>query len=62
MKKVANLFIILGIICFIGIIVISAISRSNLISKELKTMGLIGIGYIGVILFTYGWLKRFKAK
>ena len=62
MKKLSNLFIILGLICFVGIIVISASSESDIISQELKTIGFIVLGYTGVILFTYGWLKRFKDK
>jgi len=61
MKKIANIYIFIGLLCFITIIVISAISETNIISAEVETIGFIILGYIGVIFFTYGWLKRFKA-
>jgi len=61
MKKIANIYILIGLLCFITIIVISAISETNIISAEVETIGFIILGYIGVIFFTYGWLKRFKA-
>lgn len=55
MKKIYGLFIILGIICFGGIIYISAASEKIL--KNFKTIGFFIIGYIGAILFSYGWIK-----
>ena len=60
MKKIANLYIILGLLCLVGIIVISAISEG--ITDNVKTIGFIVLGYTGAILFTYGWIKRSKSK
>jgi threonine/homoserine/homoserine lactone efflux protein len=61
-KKIPYLLIILGIICLIVIMVISALSEYEIVSKQLETIGFIFLGYLGVVLFTYGWLKRKKSK
>lgn len=58
MRRNALIAIIFGLICFVGIIVIS--SQSAFISNELKTIGFIVLCYLGVISFSYGWLKRKK--
>lgn len=60
MKKIANLYIVLGLLCLVGIIFISAISEG--IPGNVKTIGFIVLGYIGAILFSYGWIKRTKSK
>lgn len=59
MKKLTNILIIVGVLLFVGIIYISA--RSETINNDiLITIGFIVCGYIGVILFSYGWIKRSK--
>jgi len=58
MKRMKYIFILIGIVCFLGIIAISA--ESDILSQEVKTIGFIVLGYIGVISFSYGWLKKMK--
>lgn len=58
MSKLAKILIIVGILCFAGIIFISA--ESEVIPDNIKTIGFIVLGYIGVISFSYGWLNKFK--
>lgn len=58
MKKYSLIFIILGILCLIGIVILSALSEQ--IEKNLRTIGFIIFGYAGVVLFSYGWLARKK--
>ena len=60
MKKIASILILIGLLCFAGIIYISA--ESNDIPGNIATIGFIVIGYFGVIIFSYGWLKRTKEK
>lgn len=60
MKKLYILLIILGVLSFVGIILISAYSEK--LSETVKSIGFIGLGYLGIILFTYGWMKIFRNK
>jgi hypothetical protein len=60
MKKLATFAIILGLIALAGIFYISAISQDS--TPFLKTYGFIIIGYFGLILFAWGWMKIFKRK
>lgn len=60
MKKLNSLLIVIGLLCFAGIIYITA--KSEGISDSLGTIGFIVLGYLGIILFSYGWLKRTKDK
>lgn len=55
MKKLYIAAIILGLIAFIGIIIISSLSEN--IPEAVKTVGFIVVGYIGIISFSYGWMK-----
>lgn len=57
MKKVYIAAIIFGLIAFIGIIIISSLSEN--IPEIVKTVGFIALGYIGVISFSYGWMKLY---
>jgi predicted membrane channel-forming protein YqfA (hemolysin III family) len=58
MKKLYVFLIIIGLICAAGIIYISAVSEN--INENLKSIGFIITGYIGVISFTYGWVKLYS--
>ncbi|MFY9422284.1 MAG: hypothetical protein WBK54_04750 [Bacilli bacterium] len=60
MKKLAVLAILVGLAAFAGIIFISA--KSQDLSPFVKTYGFIILGYIGIISFTWGWLKIFRKK
>jgi hypothetical protein len=60
MKKLAVLAILLGLVAFAGIIVIS--SKSENLPESAKTIGFIAIGYFGVIVFAWGWMKLFNKK
>ena len=55
MRKIWVISIILGIICLVGIFMISAYSKS--LTEFQKTIGFILLCYIGVSLFAYGWMK-----
>lgn len=60
MKVKYNIFIGLGLILFCSVIVLSALSEG--IDERIKTTGFFIIGYLSVIIFTYGWLKRSAEK
>lgn len=55
MKKLYIGLIILGILCAAVIIYISAVSE--VIDENVKSIGFVVIGYLGVISFTIGWVK-----
>lgn len=52
--------IILGILVFGGTILIAAFSED--LTAGFKTWGFMVLGYIGFVLFAYGWMKIAKKK
>lgn len=60
MKKLAAFAILIGLASFVGIIIISA--KSEAISDFAQTYGFVILGYIGIISFSWGWLKLFSKK
>jgi threonine/homoserine/homoserine lactone efflux protein len=55
MKKLYYLYIAVGILSLVGIFLIAAFSPR--LNNIIKTAGFITLGYIGIISFTYGWMK-----
>ncbi|NLM31729.1 MAG: hypothetical protein GX204_03190 [Acholeplasmataceae bacterium] len=60
MKKIAYVLIILGVLSLIGTFVLSACSEN--LPAFWNRFGLIFLGYAGLALFTYGWMKAFNSK
>jgi hypothetical protein len=57
-KTMWILSLVVGTMILIGIVVIAALSEK--LGSFIKTWGFMGLGYLGFILFAYGWMKLSK--
>ncbi|HHZ18346.1 MAG TPA: hypothetical protein GX390_03555 [Acholeplasmataceae bacterium] len=60
MKKLAYVFIIIGVLLLIGTFIFSIYSEN--LPPFWKTVGFVLMGYAGLASFTYGYLKAVRLK
>ncbi|MDD3106364.1 MAG: hypothetical protein PHP65_00975 [Bacilli bacterium] len=57
-KAIWVLLLLIGFLILVGIIIIAA--KSEVLGEFTKTWGFMLLGYVGFILFAYGWMKLVK--